>query len=860
MLSFINKIIASILSIIMFWGAVLGICSPPINSAAYSELEKNYVYSWNSSDSDGKSKILNMQTERYALQTDGHTGTIVSMGAYKSKVEGIYTDADFSSLLQISGMVYTVDDGKEQKLTQKDRWHRLIESGKYVSRTEYNELASLSCGYVGRMEVSATQQYFSIIYEVYNDKVTSVPAKLSWSLTFSEDLTAEYTPDGRAVTLKTADGYGLTFIKSRAAADAQFVFSGKTLQVSCSAALDPGKYSGFGVFVTASNTASISDAQVLYDIENAQVSATAVNPSCGELPVAYDEQRGIHTVDISAVSVGGRSDSTNYDEYERVLFTVKNNSERKICLPVTFEKRKGALFSITGMSPVIRDPATLEPTGIQVQISKNWHSYGKDVAENAYKRNNEGPWYRGSTAITAEANGTAEYEYTCAYGRWGGVYATSHAQLGLIGYTDTACLRWDQAALGSWGESVTYDPDKGLMRSRIDDVRPFLVTSPISGYSQYNWTGNVGGADFLCYTGLLGKKVSLSEQKVIYRAQAPNMTDVVYSGFTADGKIKFDITVNMGRTDDVVRVYYTLAYTFMEDTYFSNLAFFKLCAENYSDNTYTRYAYGDANGAYATGNTLVDMSCKYLREHKRLAASGNDFWFSLYAATDDEENADSVMIIREYSADINGAHYNMPSYTICDTGDGDMRQPGCEISVPKGAGAKVAAGSSVQMTVEHLVLPAVIDDYYGESGYLNTPEYAAIAGTWKASYKQVTSGAVSCNASIGTVVSDYPLEIKSEAGEIPAQFSLTGGLGYTAVRISGLESYAGYMLQAKSGSAWVNVTQSGNKDNANDFWQTQFDSRTGTYSRTYNLENSPSGSAETHEYRLIQMSLPNGAD
>ena len=35
---------------------------------------------------------------------------------------------------------------------------------------------------------------------------------------------------------------------------------------------------------------------------------------------------------------------------------------------------------------------------------------------------------------------------------------------------------WDQAAIGSWGESICYDPDVCLQRSMIDDVRPLMVT------------------------------------------------------------------------------------------------------------------------------------------------------------------------------------------------------------------------------------------------------------------------------------------------------------------------------------------------------------------------------------------------
>ena len=188
---------------------------------------------------------------------------------------------------------------------------------------------------------------------------------------------------------------------------------------------------------------------------------------------------------------------------------------------------------------MIRTADTLVPTGEQVQISKNWHDFSTTssdknyAAEKANVRIYNKQWYHGYTAIEAPAEDYTQREYTCAYGNWGGVYAASHAQLCLIGWGGNQL--WDQSALGSWGESVTYDPDICLSRSMVDDVRPFLVRSPEGNNQAYNWTGNVGGADFLNYSELGEQRII--NQKITYKTQAPNMTNVVYSGVTANGKI-----------------------------------------------------------------------------------------------------------------------------------------------------------------------------------------------------------------------------------------------------------------------------------------------------------------------------------
>jgi flagellar basal body rod protein FlgB len=97
--------------------------------------------------------------------------------------------------------------------------------------------------------------------------------------------------------------------------------------------------------------------------------------------------------------------------------------------------------------------------------------------------------------------------------------------------------------MGCFGESITYNPDR-TFRSMVDDVRPFLVQSQdVNG--RWNWTGNVGGADFLQYRSAVnqpGWRRQLSRMRASYRSQGPGLTDVVYSGVTLDGAIGADIT------------------------------------------------------------------------------------------------------------------------------------------------------------------------------------------------------------------------------------------------------------------------------------------------------------------------------
>ena len=150
-----------------------------------------------------------------------------------------------------------------------------------------------------------------------------------------------------------------------------------------------------------------------------------------------------------------------------------------------FEKRAGTLqrrVRITELAPccgIARNPP------IPVQLSKNWHERAE---AGAYS----GVWFHGISQIRVPAKSDIGLELTLSYGHWGGVAAASHAQLCLIGWGSNQL--WDQSALGSWGESICYEPDRIQAQCGILDVRPVMVKS-MSGNKPWNWTHNIGGGD-----------------------------------------------------------------------------------------------------------------------------------------------------------------------------------------------------------------------------------------------------------------------------------------------------------------------------------------------------------------------------
>ena len=86
-----------------------------------------------------------------------------------------------------------------------------------------------------------------------------------------------------------------------------------------------------------------------------------------------------------------------------------------------------------------------------------------------------------------------------------------------------------------------------------------------------------------------------------YAYTGPNLAHVIYAGKTRDGKMTQRVTTQLGRTDDLVRVYYHFTYEFLEEVSYKRLAFFQVAADRYADNGFTRYAYGNENGATVDG-------------------------------------------------------------------------------------------------------------------------------------------------------------------------------------------------------------------------------------------------------------------
>ena len=312
----------------------------------------------------------------------------------------------------------------------------------------------------------------------------------------------------------------------------------------------------------------------------------------------YEPARGWHRVNLDGVipvePPGPDENGSNAIERVRLLLANPDSTEQVARL--LFAKtgrgirvRHGA--PITGISAVLRD-VDGNPTGIPVQLSKNWHNRPEGGTYG-------GAWFHGFSHVRLAPKATVELELTIAYAHWGGVAAASHAQLCLIGWGSNQL--WDQSALGAWGESICYEPDQAQAHVAILDVRPVMVRS-MNRNLPWNWTHNVGGGDFFRLFDSGGNRVFPVRMRTAYLRQGPCLTEVTYAGHTTTA-IEHSATVSLARTDDVVRGIYRLRMDVKEALDFSRFVIFQIGADTYSYTGERKMALGSETGVLREWDT-----------------------------------------------------------------------------------------------------------------------------------------------------------------------------------------------------------------------------------------------------------------
>jgi len=768
----------------------LALCCIPAPLPAAAQGDYGFLWwahGWRGESPEGK-RVLCVQTNRYGLALDVNRPALLHFGAIEkpnpyavavaepNDVVFDLASADLALWVEWDGERYTCVRAAHDTQDNATYPVRLIESGQLVQRFDIQQLdfrnsAGDSFQAEGRLEVVAWPDALHLILEV----------------TPLRDMAGVRL----GVGLRQGDG------NREEMREVDHAATGEPFQAGLS-----WKPAGLETETPPSATFAIVDRR----------SGDAVS-------VTWDALRGWHYVDLPEEAWNMAAEPDRLDRY---TLRIANPGEtpQRISLNFAFD---GSFTGVVGMTPMLLDGEG-RPTGIPVQVSKNWHRL-KDR-----RLLYEGPWFHGFTQIEVAPGETWAGELAIAYARWGGVPAVSHAQLSLVGWGVNQ--RWDQVAIGSWGETICYDPDVNLNRSIIDDVRPLMVTGMQDG--PWQWTVNVGGGDFLVYHDNAGKKQFLSRMRAAYLEPGPNLTRAVYAGATPDGALEARLEVSSPRCDDVSRAYHKFRYDVRKPMAFSRLAFYQLGADNYNDHQFATFARGNAGGLLEEWPAAQGGKVYH---RKDISCEGEAPWFSLHGGERNAHHpkgawANRGLVIRSWKARLGGHDIPHPTAAVYGTENG-VPSASLELVPPPGC-TELLPGDFVEAEVELLVIPAEADTYYGPNAPFREHLEAHI-DTWKPVHRLAAANALGVDVGRGSLRRSYPVEIQVDAnGEVAC--TIRGGAGYVPLTFLGLPAPAGFRLD-------------GAGPDADDFVQVAFDTAGQTWSRTYNID---LDGAEEKAFRLIR--------
>ncbi len=834
--------------------------------------ERNFSYMWWPEGYTGSLQEVYAATGYYALALNAVTGSISRFGALDTPTRQQAMSLDNSKVknLPTFSMRYALTyKGTTHKMnyvspSEENAAIRMLESGTVMQRMDLMYLkANDDPDVYGRAEVCVFPEYFAVNFEVFPDgkRIDNAQVTLTLNInTIYKDVTI--SSDGKTAILRGANGAGYSVVVPESL-DAAIVKNNNDLDITCNVKkISRNTFTGFGIIIIPSKDAKASDAEIFRKRDSLEITATQTSPGNRTQEVTYDATRGMYSIDVNnAFSVDeGKFTDTSIDIYEKVRFTLKNPTDTPVRIPVQFVKDQP--LAVTGPSPMLLDATTGEPSGIHIQITRNWHAYDGNTPSNSPRRYWEGKWYHCYTVIEVPANSSVTYDYCVSYARWGGIESVVHSQLCLAGWGGQKI--WESCSLGSYGESFCYDVGLGYTWCTMGDICAFGLYSRVDG-GKYNWTTNTGGADFIGIHDASNAKLKINNLRIDYRKHGPNLSEVIYTGRVGN-KVDFKVTASTPRTNDISMAYQTISYTFLEDTTFNRMWFYQFGADSYNYDYWDRMAVGNNSGVIDftyNGQSFngefaipaVDSYADYIG-HKGcnpIQMPGEGAWFAFLGADAGQSKGNKAISIKEYSATINGKKYTQPSFSIRTThvqvsATQGWKSAGYELNPPAEAGNVIKAGSTVTFTVHYYNLPAHKSDYYGKGEYLNSLK-ASKFDTWELAYEYAIRNNISLTAQTGTVERINTPLIRSTGkndGTI-AQFTLTGGIGYVPITISNVQGYSGWRLEQKNGSSWKVLAQG---VHGNDYWQA-FRCEDGTYELTFNVPASSKRNG-TAEFRLVK--------
>lgn len=531
----------------------------------------------------------------------------------------------------------------------------------------------------------------------------------------------------------------------------------------------------------------------------------------------------------------GEGDARNYDEF---LVQVENQGPHPRQVPFLLDLLGPA--SITGLVPMLCEPDGT-PTGIPVQLSKNWHHTVL-------------PEYLRAYMLLPAAPGKTSYLLRVVYGFYGSLPTASTSQLSLVGWGDKTNGRWDQLAIGSYGETICFNPEFSASTSAITDIRSLLTRIGKDG-KKWQWSEAGWGGDWLSVHGANGKKLMLARMKTSYLSHGPCLPETIYQGaYGANGEVEVKAEVSTPRTDDHAKTFLRLRYDFRAELSTMDSCLFRLgqgkvfCPKIAIGNRDGLIQELDAPGGLKVNETVLD----------HFALTGPAPWWVGFPGSkvQDQPSGSRGFVVRSYRAKFSGKTFDSPTLSLPV---GEIGAKGrCHVDatlVPPAEIATYQPGDLVEMEIEVDVVPAEPDDYYGPNEAFRK-HLAENPGSWKTFHRAAVANDLQIEVQGGTLLHKFPVIVKADPGTRMIRLKIQGGAGAVPVRFEGLEAPGDWQLgKVFPGGGWLDEYLPGlakispglaarieppterleQSVHGNDFWETTFDPDSKTYALTYNL-------------------------
>jgi hypothetical protein len=244
---------------------------------------------------------------------------------------------------------------------------------------------------------------------------------------------------------------------------------------------------------------------------------------------------------------------------------------------------------------------------------------------------------------------------------------------------------------------------------------------------------------------------------------------------------------------------------------------------------YRKTAMGDVDGMTSEWSVRTD-SWKYDRES--LPMPGRQPWVSLHDVVPDENVTQAArgLIVRKWDAVLGSKKCAEPHLsTYMTEWHRNNFRVAAELSPPPGL-KSLRPGDYVDADIELIVVPSKDGIYYGPNESLITA-LKKNANTWKMIHREAAGNDLNIRMKEGKLVKSYPVEISVSAKQ-RAQFAVSGGVAYVPLTFTGLKDYRDFRLYRGLDGTIKAEDQS---VNGNDFWQTDYDTVSDTWTMTYNI-------------------------